>query len=277
MSGQSEIQRTLDGYLSEGPDRVADQALARALDAVDRTQQRRGLLAPWRFPRMNTYTRLAAAAAVAVVALGGALYLIGPRPGVGGPSATPSASSVPSGTAGPATFRSSNFAVPISIVLAEGWDDWRVDADETNVVALHQTSSGYEINLMNLPTMTVRGPTPSAAWVSWPADPTAWFDARPEFTPVATRNITANGRPAVLFDVDTVADQIADTGDWVKYGPGHSDGFNLRDLPSPDHMRLVIIPTGPTTGIVAIVDAGATDYVALFALLDRVLANLVVR
>jgi hypothetical protein len=91
MNRRTEIERALDGFLSEGPQTVADQALMRALDAVDRTQQRRGLLAPWRFPHMNTYTRLATAAVVAVVALGGALYLIGPRDGTGGPTALPTA------------------------------------------------------------------------------------------------------------------------------------------------------------------------------------------
>ena len=38
---------------------------------------------------MNTYIRLAAAVIVAVIAIGGALYLVGPRGGVGGASPTP--------------------------------------------------------------------------------------------------------------------------------------------------------------------------------------------
>ena len=98
MSGRSEIERSLDGFLSEGPDRVTDQALMRALDAVDRTSQRRGPFASWRLPSMNTYTRLAAAAVVAIVVVGGALYLFGPRGGVGPalPTAAPSPVVTPS-------------------------------------------------------------------------------------------------------------------------------------------------------------------------------------
>lgn len=90
MSGRTEIERALDGFLAEGPERVADPALTRALDAIDRTNQRRGLLAPWRFLPMNTSFRIAAAAVVAVIAVGGALYFIGPRNGVGNPTSAPS-------------------------------------------------------------------------------------------------------------------------------------------------------------------------------------------
>jgi hypothetical protein len=90
MSGRTEIERALDGFLAEGPETVKDQALMRALDAIDRTNQRRGPFASWRFPHMNTYSRIAVATVVAVIAIGGALYLIGPRNGVGSPTAVPS-------------------------------------------------------------------------------------------------------------------------------------------------------------------------------------------
>jgi hypothetical protein len=99
MSGRTEIERALDGFLAEGPDRVADPALVRALHAVDRTSQRRGPFASWRLPPMNTYIRLAAAAVVAVVVVGGALYLFGPRGGVG--PALPTASPTPAPTSSP--------------------------------------------------------------------------------------------------------------------------------------------------------------------------------
>jgi len=46
MTSRIDIERVLDGYLAEGPERVADPALLRALDAIDQTKQRRDLLAP---------------------------------------------------------------------------------------------------------------------------------------------------------------------------------------------------------------------------------------
>jgi hypothetical protein len=98
MSGRTEIEQTLDGYLAEGPESVPDHALMRALDAIDRTSQRRDLLAPWRFTPMNTYPRLAAAVLVAIVAIGGAGYLVGQRAGATGTSPTPTPTTAPSPT-----------------------------------------------------------------------------------------------------------------------------------------------------------------------------------
>ena len=99
MTGRTEIERALDGFFAEGPETVADQALVRTLDAIDRTKQRRGLFAPWRFSLMITFPRLAAAALVAVIALGGAVYFLGSRSSVGGPAPAPTASPAPSPTA----------------------------------------------------------------------------------------------------------------------------------------------------------------------------------
>lgn len=95
MSGRIDIERSLDQFLAEGPETVADRALQHALDEIDRTTQRRGLSAPWRLPLMIGYSRLAAAALIAVVVLGGALYLLGPRSNVGPPRSTAAPSLVP--------------------------------------------------------------------------------------------------------------------------------------------------------------------------------------
>jgi hypothetical protein len=89
MTSRIDIERVLDGYLADGPERVGDQALLRALDAIDQTKQRRDLLAPWRFEMLITFPRLAAAVLVAVVAIGGGAYLLGQRSGVGGIAPTP--------------------------------------------------------------------------------------------------------------------------------------------------------------------------------------------
>jgi len=91
MSSRTEIERTLDSFFAEGPETVADQALVRTLNAVDRTKQRRGLFAPWRVNLMITLPRLAAAALVAVIAVGGAAYLLGSHSSVGVPAASPTA------------------------------------------------------------------------------------------------------------------------------------------------------------------------------------------
>jgi|GEM_PF-3029656 hypothetical protein len=88
MTGRTEIERTLDGFFAEGPETVADQAIVRTFDAIDRTKQRRDVFVPWRFPLMITFPRLAAAVLVAVIAVGGAVYLLGSNLSVGVPVKT---------------------------------------------------------------------------------------------------------------------------------------------------------------------------------------------
>jgi hypothetical protein len=92
MSTNDDFERISNAWLADGPTELADRVLDAALSEVHMTHQRRWL-ALWRtthmsFPSSNM-ARLAAVVVVAVVAIGGALYLLGPRSGVGGPVATP--------------------------------------------------------------------------------------------------------------------------------------------------------------------------------------------
>ena len=102
MTDQRELDRLLGVFFVDGADELADRVIDAALDQIDHTQQRRALRMPWRFSTMNTSTRLAAAAVIGVLAVGGTLYLLQPgRPGVGGPGPTPSASASPTPTPTP--------------------------------------------------------------------------------------------------------------------------------------------------------------------------------
>ena len=79
MTDQREIDRVLDAFLAEGTGEVADRVIDAALDQIDHTRQRRALRMPRRFSTMTMPIRLAAAAVIGVLAVGGALYLT--RPG----------------------------------------------------------------------------------------------------------------------------------------------------------------------------------------------------
>ena len=77
-------------------------SIARAAIQFDHTNQGRALRVPRKIATMNMPTRLAAAAVIAVFAVGGAFYVLRPsQPSVGAPSSTPSASSSPIETAIP--------------------------------------------------------------------------------------------------------------------------------------------------------------------------------
>jgi len=96
MTDQRELDRLLGAFFVEGTDELADRVIDAALDHIDHTPQRRAMNAPWRFQTMPMLTRVAAAAVIGVLAVGGALFLLRPgTPTVGGPSATPGASSSP--------------------------------------------------------------------------------------------------------------------------------------------------------------------------------------
>src|SRR4051794_14935955 len=98
MTTNADFDRIAAAWLAEGPTELADRVLDASLGEVHLTHQRRA--APWRnlgmtFLPSSASARALVAAAVAVIALGGAMYFLSPRQGAGGPSPT----AVPSPTA----------------------------------------------------------------------------------------------------------------------------------------------------------------------------------
>lgn len=131
MSAHDDLERRIaDFYASDVPTRAPDRVLESALDSIDDTKQRRVLIrAPWRFPNMNSFAKVAVAAVVVIAVGAVGLSLLSPRaPGVGGqpspspsPSASPSPSPTPSQTP-PAlteTFTSERYGFSIS--YPTGW------------------------------------------------------------------------------------------------------------------------------------------------------------
>ena len=75
MSDDRSIERNARAWLELGPTQAPDHAVEAALRTIDSTSQERDLRIPWRFPPMTLQTRLAAAAVVGVLAIGGAIWL----------------------------------------------------------------------------------------------------------------------------------------------------------------------------------------------------------
>ena len=125
MTDQRELDRLLDAFFVEGTDELADRVIEDALDEIDHTQQRRALRLPRRLSTMNISTRLAAAAVIGVLAVGGILYVTRPdQSTVASPSQTPGVSSSPSQTASPSASPS------LAVVPPEGAHmdvNWRHD------------------------------------------------------------------------------------------------------------------------------------------------------
>lgn len=98
MTDDRSLERAARSWLETGPTQAPDRAVEAALLRIETTPQERDLRIPRRFSEMTTPARLAAAAVLAVVLIGGAYLYIGKpgQPAVGGPE--PSPSSTPGGS-----------------------------------------------------------------------------------------------------------------------------------------------------------------------------------
>jgi hypothetical protein len=88
VSTERDVTRIVRSWLDEGVTQLPDRVLDAVLDQLPATPQRRADWLARRFPRMNTFVRIAAAAAaVILVAIVGIKLL--PLGGVGGPGVSP--------------------------------------------------------------------------------------------------------------------------------------------------------------------------------------------
>jgi hypothetical protein len=78
MTDDRSLERAARSFIEPGPTRAPEAALERALDLIQTTRQERGLRIPRRFRTMNTPARVAAAAVICVLAIGGAAFMLRP-------------------------------------------------------------------------------------------------------------------------------------------------------------------------------------------------------
>ena len=104
MSATRDPEIIVAAWLDEGPTDLPDVTRRAILTAIPTTPQaRRGFFASGSFLHVNSYARLAVAALVVAVSLGGLRYVLGPGPGPGGPEATPTPTpALPTQTPAPA-------------------------------------------------------------------------------------------------------------------------------------------------------------------------------
>jgi hypothetical protein len=121
MNPTRDPETILSAWLDEGPTDLPDATRRAILTALPMTQQaRRGPLAPWRYPFMNTFARLAAVLVVAVAAIGVLALVTAPRD-VGGPGPSLSPSPTASNAAAPTPPVFSSARYRYSITLPSGW------------------------------------------------------------------------------------------------------------------------------------------------------------
>jgi hypothetical protein len=96
MNDDRSLERAARSWLEDGPTQAPDRAVEAAILRIETTSQERDLRVLWRLPKMTTPARVAAAAVIGVLAIGGAIYAFGPGgSSFGGPRSTPSPTSSP--------------------------------------------------------------------------------------------------------------------------------------------------------------------------------------
>ena len=96
MSEEQRFEREARAWLELGPTNAPDRMVEATLLEIDTTSQVRGFRVPWRLPKMTTPARVATAAMIGVLAIGGAIYAFGPgRSSFGGPGSAPSPTQSP--------------------------------------------------------------------------------------------------------------------------------------------------------------------------------------
>ncbi|HZM74064.1 MAG TPA: hypothetical protein VFC71_11885 [Candidatus Polarisedimenticolia bacterium] len=138
MTIERDPETIVSAWLDEGPTDLPDvtrRAIAAALPTT--TQRRRSVWAPWRINTMTPFARTATAVLIAAVAIGGAIYVLGPSVGTLSPTPTPSASPESTSTSSPAASLSS--PEPTQLLGLEVWPG--VQADGTIVFGLHDQAT----------------------------------------------------------------------------------------------------------------------------------------
>ena len=129
MTDDRSLERAARSWLEAGPTQAPDRAVEAALLRIETTPQERNLRIPWRITVMPMPARVAAAALIGVLLVGGAVYMLSPgsRSGVGAPGPSPSAVSTPGTTPSPEASR----AIASDALPSEIWGSWQARADHS--------------------------------------------------------------------------------------------------------------------------------------------------
>jgi hypothetical protein len=132
MTDDRSIERAARSWLEIGPTEAPERAVEAALLQIETTPQERDWHVPWRLPKMTTPARVAAAAVVGVLAVGGAFFVL--RPGdssVGGPGPSPTPVTSPAPSQSPMTLVEGRTLVPgtyVTTPFPEPGSNWCFDA-----------------------------------------------------------------------------------------------------------------------------------------------------
>lgn len=276
MTHDRDLERLLDSWLADGPLVVADRVIDDVADRIGRQRQRPAWrLRTWRFSPMTSTLKLAASAAVLVVAVAGLAFLVFPRGGghgaVAPPSVAPSPSAaVPSGypisgllNAGSHATRSFNPA--FTFTAPDGWIN---DGDSPSYYSLFPDTPANRAEFARTGN-TAQGIVVASQLQRPYFICESWEDNRGATAAAMVAAVKANQALATTGLIDVTVGGLTgkqfDVGlnpDWTQTCPGDPPGTDLRQvrtraifLDRPGRTVLVILEPPDVVDAQAIVDS----------------------
>ncbi len=251
MSTHHDIDRSIAAWLAgQVPERASERLLEASRDQIRITRQRRVPWPAWRTPHMNTYAKLAiAAAAVLVVAIVGINLLPGSGSSVGGPAAP--ASPTPTATPQPS---------PADIFPQGALAAGRHAAEVSGVgLSFDLPTEGWQVRSADMGVIERTTASGDHGWIAFwrPDNVYVWACASQAMDPAtgpgvadladAMQNVrgttgatasdaTVSGMPATLVEL-TVLDALDCTEAPLWYANG-ADGATIRRISSPPNAKV---------------------------------------
>jgi hypothetical protein len=287
MNQHSDIERVLTTWFDDGPSRMPDRVIDVVADRISWETQRRPWRLRWRLTPMTTPLKLATAAvAIAVIAILGYNLLPAGHSGIGGPSATPSASGTPTPMPTPSapplpagSLHAQDYvarALPddpmaFTVTAPEGWNGfggWAMNGPKS-----YSAPDGVGVAFLHGPLVTAdpcdpatREPSPAPSSPSVP-DLVAYLSARGDLEVSGVTDVELAGWSGKRLDIQ-FPDELACVEQYVFAEP---QGFYAQG--AANHWRVWIVDTRGETAVVVLSDYAATpveDRAAAQAAIDSV-------